>query len=148
MRIKRHAIATKSSAIVNDSAARNARRFGARYGGSMSKTGRWPGRIINAHPAMSDGCPPHPQERTFAGRVEMSANCHNQAHTLQQMASLFDHFVSELLNLQRHIETERLCSLEIYHQLELGRLLYWQVGRFGALENLLNIYGSPAKQVG
>jgi hypothetical protein len=27
-----------------------------------------------------------------------------------------------------HGQTECLCSLEIYHQLELGRLLHWQIG--------------------
>jgi len=44
------------------------------------------------------------------------------------MASLFDHLVGQLLKMQRHMEAERLCGLQIYHQLEFGRLFDWQIG--------------------
>jgi len=36
---------------------------------------------------------------------------------------------------------ERLCGLQIDHQFELGRLLDRQVGRFSALENLVDENG-------
>ena len=37
---------------------------------------------------------------------------------------------------RRDFEAERLCSLEVDHQLELGGLLDGQVGGLRALENL------------
>jgi hypothetical protein len=37
-----------------------------------------------------------------------------RTHAPQQMPSLFDHFVGELLKLQRHIEAERFGRLEIF----------------------------------
>ena len=38
---------------------------------------------------------------------------------MQQRASSFDEFVGELLEMQRHIETERLGGLEVDHQFVL-----------------------------
>jgi hypothetical protein len=35
-------------------------------------------------------------------------------------ASLFDHFVRKLLQMQGHIEAERLRGLDVNHQLEFG----------------------------
>src|SRR5260370_23785674 len=51
-----------------------------------------------------------------------------RTHAPQQMPSLFDHFVGELLKLQRHIEAERFGRLEIYYQLEFRRLPDRQIG--------------------
>ena len=39
---------------------------------------------------------------------------------------------------ERHVEAERLGGLEVDHQLEFGRLLDWQIGRLGTLQNLIN----------
>jgi hypothetical protein len=56
-------------------------------------------------------------------------------------ARSFDHLVGELLEILRHIEADRLCGLEIDHQLELCRELDWQLTRLGALQNLVNEVG-------
>src|SRR6266851_3358876 len=45
-------------------------------------------------------------------------------------------------------ETERLGGLEIDDQLELGRLLDWQVCRVGTFQDLINVGGGTAEQVG
>jgi hypothetical protein len=37
-------------------------------------------------------------------------------------ANLFDHLVGALLNMKRHVESERLGGLDIHNQLKLGRL--------------------------
>jgi hypothetical protein len=41
---------------------------------------------------------------------------------MQQMASLLDHLVDERQQRRRNVDAERLRGLEVYHQLELGRL--------------------------
>jgi hypothetical protein len=46
---------------------------------------------------------------------------------------LFDHLVSELLQLRSHVDPERSGGLEVDHQLEFGRLLHRQIGRLGPL---------------
>ena len=61
-------------------------------------------------------------------------------------ASLFDDLVGEFLKLQRDIETKRLCSLEIYHQLEFGGLLDWQIGGHDPMEDFVDVdRGSPVE---
>jgi hypothetical protein len=47
-----------------------------------------------------------------------------------------------LLEVQGHVETERLRSLEVDYQLVLGRRLDRQVGRPLALENAINVTSS------
>jgi hypothetical protein len=46
--------------------------------------------------------------------------------------------------MQRHGEVERLRGLEVDHELELGRLHDWQIGRFLTLENSPNVNASLA----
>jgi hypothetical protein len=65
----------------------------------------------------------------------MSALGHKRTHAPQQNRSLFDQLVSELLELQRHLEAQRLGGLEIDDQLELCRRLQWKVGRLLTLED-------------
>jgi hypothetical protein len=43
----------------------------------------------------------------------------------QQIGALFDHFVGELLKLQRHINPDCICGLQIYYEIEFDRLFDW-----------------------
>src|SRR5260221_3548656 len=77
----------------------------------------------------------------------MSVWCrHNQTHAPQQTSSSFDHFVGELLQMERHVEAERLGGLEVDHQFEFGRLLYWEVCRFGATQNAIDVQRRATQQ--
>src|SRR6266581_3309321 len=60
----------------------------------------------------------------------------------------FDHLVGAVEERGRHTETERLRGLEIDDQLELGRLLDWQVCRVGPFQDLINVGGGTPEQVG
>ena len=56
--------------------------------------------------------------------------------------------VDDLVCSQQHRwrdgEAERLRGPDVYDELELGRLLDWEVGRFGALEDLVGVAGGAA----
>jgi hypothetical protein len=60
---------------------------------------------------------------------------------VEARAASLDHLVGELLQMQRHIEAQRLGGLEVDHQLVLGWRLHRKVGRFLALENLIDVTG-------
>src|SRR4051812_17148617 len=59
---------------------------------------------------------------------------------------LFNYFVGTREHCGRNFEAERLGGLEIDDELEPGRLLDRQVGRFGAFENFVNEVGCAAIQ--
>jgi len=44
-----------------------------------------------------------------------------------------DYIVGSLQEERRHVDTERLSSLEVDHEFEPGRLLHWQIGWLGPL---------------
>jgi len=55
--------------------------------------------------------------------------------TQSGLALLLDHLVGAGESRGRHGETKRLCSLQVEDQLELGRLLHWQIGGLRAVED-------------
>jgi hypothetical protein len=58
-----------------------------------------------------------------------------------------DHFVGALLEKQRHLKTNRLCGLEVYHHLELDWLLDRQIGGLCPFKDLVNVGRCPAIDV-
>src|SRR6516225_1739478 len=87
-------------------------------------------------------CPLYPQKRTLKLSNEMSALCQKQTFT----ASL-DHLVGGDKKCLRHCEAERLGGLEVNHQVELDRLLDWQVSRPRAVQNPIHVGGRASEQV-
>ena len=63
-----------------------------------------------------------------------------------RMISLY-HLVGALLEEPGHIEAERLCRLEIDHQLDLGRLFDRNVVGPNALENAVDVAGDLAERI-
>src|SRR5215467_14192494 len=77
-------------------------------------------------------CPLYPQKRTLVERVVMSALCQKRTHAVQQLRLLLDHLIGASEQCGRHVEAERLGSLEIDTEVEMRRLLEWQVRRLGS----------------
>src|SRR6266850_6029685 len=69
--------------------------------------------------------------------------CQKPTNALQQMrrriALLLDHLVGTDKQRRRYREPERLGGFEVEDKLEFCWLLYWQISRFGAFENLIDI---------
>src|SRR5262249_13319853 len=87
-------------------------------------------------------------KRTFSETCAMSAippkaditvtPCHVCFGPKADIAS-FDDLIGDLLKMHRYVETERLGSFEVDHQLELGRLLDRQIGGFFTFQNSVDI---------
>src|SRR5262245_41872710 len=83
-------------------------------------------------PKISD--PRHPRLLGIRRATHLCANSGREQ--VQQAAHSLNHLVGAQQKRLRDREAKR--RLQIDHQLELGRLLYWQIGGFGTLENLIH----------
>src|SRR5262249_38541739 len=91
-------------------------------------------------PQWSAACPP-------AARLPQAATpLHRRAMRSPRAASL-DHLVGAGEKHGRHVEAKRLRCFEIDYHLVLSWCLHWQVGRFLALENAIDITGRKQKRV-
>jgi hypothetical protein len=87
-----------------------------------------------------------PDVRFTSNRVQTSAPqrndalCHNRTHAPQQISGAsFDHLVGEGEQRWWNFDPERLCSLQVYDQLEFDRQLNRQVRGLRTLENEIGI---------
>jgi hypothetical protein len=64
---------------------------------------------------------------------------HKRQSAPQQKVSSFDHIIGKLLETKRYFDAQRLSGLEVYHQLKLDRLMYWEVSRLRAAENFSGV---------
>src|SRR5205807_1280679 len=60
---------------------------------------------------------------------------------------LFDHLVGAGEQRRRHLKAKRLGGGEIDDEIELGRLLHWDVARLRPAQNLVGIVGGAPEQV-
>ena len=65
-------------------------------------------------------------------RVGMPALCQKQTYAVQLFGQLLDHLVGALLELERNVDADCLCSLEVDHQFELDRGLDGKLTRLCA----------------
>src|SRR5262245_60492273 len=69
-------------------------------------------------------------------------------HHERTLATLFDHLIGDLLKMQWHVNTKCPGGFEIDDQFEFSRLLYRQISRLFALENLAGINAHLTVYVG
>src|SRR5262245_44090629 len=62
--------------------------------------------------------------------------------------ALPNHFIRSRLHIGRNCQADLLGSFQINDELEFLWLFDWEIGRFGAFENLVHIRSSAAEQVG
>src|SRR6516162_81350 len=70
-----------------------------------------------------------------------------ELHTAFSARRSFDYLIGTAEYCWRNGQAERFCSLQIDDQLELCRLLDREVGRFGALEDLVDIVGRDSEHL-
>src|SRR5258706_13610117 len=107
------------------------------------KAGVWfrRGRLFMVSPdSLGTACPLSGRNSTYR-LVQISET------SSQQICSLLDHLVGELLKLPRHVEPERLGGLHVDHQVELNRCLYRELARLGAPEDAIRISRRSSKWI-
>jgi hypothetical protein len=61
--------------------------------------------------------------------------------------ALFDDLVCPAKERERDYQLESLCSLEIDHEPELGRLLDWKISRLCALQDLVHVGSGLSERI-
>src|SRR5438270_2311402 len=84
-----------------------------------------------------------------SGRYSLlGPDLHRLDRTSFRLAHLFDHLVGQGEQLVGNLQAKRLRYAEIDDQLELGRLHYWEVGRFLTFEDTAGVHADLAIGVG
>src|SRR5262249_218801 len=96
---------------------------------------------------MSAARPLFHRKRKSAGDLAMSKTCKNRLCAIAESQPLSNHLVGAREKRFGDGKTERLSCFEIYDQLKLGRQLNWQIGRFGTLQNQIDICRRASEQV-
>ena len=68
-------------------------------------------------------------------------------HALQKKASLFNHLVDTHEHRHRHVKSQRFRGPQVDDELDLHRLLHWEIGRLLALENAAGVVADEARRV-
>ena len=76
---------------------------------------------------------------TYASKADIQHDRDVRFASKADIGRLFNHLVGQLLQIQGHIEAERLRGLEVYHLLEFGGRLNRQLTWFLALEHAVDI---------
>src|SRR6266480_4680326 len=87
------------------------------------------------------------RKRNSKRHSPMSQSCQRRTPAPQQRASSLDHLVRAPLELQRHVEAERLGGLEVDHQLELDWGLDGKLARVRASQDAIDIGRGKPKQI-
>jgi hypothetical protein len=74
--------------------------------------------------------------------------CHKPTHAPQRSPCLFDHLIGAGEQRGRHGKAKRPGGSEIDHQLDLGRLLDWQVRWLLAFQDATGIDARLALRIG
>src|SRR6516225_8996798 len=72
---------------------------------------------------------------------------HNPTNARYAIRMLLNYLVGAIEQGRRDAKTEGFRRPEVDHQLELGWLLDWKVGRIGSLQYLVNVDGSLAIKI-
>src|SRR5436305_12824677 len=100
--------------------------------------------------AVYASCPLSPvgtQHSLPSGRCPLlGPDFHRLDRTSLRLAHSFDHLVGAGDERRRHSNAKRPGSLHIDDQLEKGGLLDRQVGRTGAFQDFVDVYGSLVKK--
>ena len=85
---------------------------------------------------------------SFRPSVLFTANPPGFASSFDRLHALLDHLVGPQQHRLRNRQPEGLRRLEVDDQLELGGLLDGEIGRLGALEDLVHVSGRAPKDLG
>jgi hypothetical protein len=66
----------------------------------------------------------------------------------QQNGLLFDHLVRDGKQIGRYVEAEHIHRFQIDDEIKLGRSLHWQIAKFSAFENSIDVRHRTSKYVG
>ena len=63
-----------------------------------------------------------------------------------KLSNLFNHLVGALLEKERYVQAKSFGSRKIDDELKFARLLDWQIGRFSAAQDLIDVVASAPER--